>query len=152
MTEHALSVTLKAGTGYDAPWIVVYGDSPDEVTAKLNSTGDLIAAAVEASNLLRGAFAAAPLAQGGPSVPQVAPTPAPAAAPGWGAPQQQAPAPAAPPAGGAQLHPEGKTCQCGNVLNYKVVNRRSDGKQFRFWECPARTGSKDTQHHSEFAD
>ena len=146
-TGYALSVTLKGGTDFSSPWIVVYGNTPAEVEAKLRDTGSLIVATVEAANALKAANNAAPVAVGGPDAH---PTPAPqqSAPSGWGnRPQQQA----APAQQGARLHPEGKQCGCGNVLNYKTVNRRSDGKQFNFWECPARQGKNDTSHVSEFA-
>lgn len=67
---------------------------------------------------------------------------------GWGAAQQQAP----PQNSGGGAHPEGKQCsQCGAVLQYKVVNRKSDGKQFKFWTCPNQR-SRDDGHSSEFAN
>ena len=69
---------------------------------------------------------------------------------GWGAAQQQS----APPAqqGGAQAHPEGKQCQqCGSVLLYKVVTRKSDQKQFKFWACPNQR-NRDDGHTTEFAN
>lgn len=150
MSDYALTVTLKAGKDYDAPWVVVYGNTPDEVEQKLSNLGGLIEATVEAANLLKAANNAAPLVSGGPDA---YPTPAPQAPVqqpaqgGWGQPAQQQAAPQQ----GSRLHPEGKACGCGNVLNYKSVNRKSDGKQFNFWECPARQGKNDTQHISEFA-
>lgn len=36
-----ISVTLKGGKGYEAPWIVVRGHSPEEVLALLGDLGDL---------------------------------------------------------------------------------------------------------------
>lgn len=35
MTERNVSVTLKAGKGYDAPWVTVTGDNSDEVRRNL---------------------------------------------------------------------------------------------------------------------
>ena len=40
--QHSISITLKGGTGYDSPWIVVYGDDPAEVSEKLKNLGDLV--------------------------------------------------------------------------------------------------------------
>ena len=68
---------------------------------------------------------------------------------GWGAAQQQS---APPQQGGVQLHPEGKQCQqCATTLQYKVVTRKSDQKQFKFWACPNQR-SRDDGHSSEFAN
>lgn len=144
MTDDArlpLRATLKSGAGYDAPWLTVDGIDADDLAHKLASLmeSEAIGQLIEAANLFKAANNASPLATNGPAA-QAAPA---------AAPQQQA-APA-PQAGAARLHPEGKTCGCGNVLNYKTVTRKSDGKQFNFWECPARSGRNDTVHTSEFA-
>ena len=158
-----LSVTLKAGTGFDSPWIVVYGHAPDEVTTKLNAiaSGALIQATIEAANALKAANTAAPLlAHSEPATTQQAPP----ANNGWAQspPQQQqvhrgGGAPYNPQnqgggnAGGGAQHPEGWTCgQCSAVLQYKVVDRKSDGKQFKFWACPNQR-NRDDGHRSEFA-
>lgn len=152
MSEYSISATLKAGTGYDSPWVVVYGNTPEEVEFKLNNIAGVIKATVEAAELLKAANAAAPLAAPAASTQPTAPQ-------GWGQQQAQAqpqwsqPAQqAAPQQQGARLHPEGKACRCGNVLNFKVINRKSDGKVFQFWECPARSGANDSAHDSEFAN
>ena len=154
MSDLPLKATLKAGRDFDAPWLTVDGISPDDLKMKLQLVAEqgVLEALVDAATTLR---AIHNLAAGGVTPPPAAAPSAPPAAPqqsGWG---QQAPAQPqqqAAPQGGARLHPEGKTCPCGNVLNYKEVNRRSDGKLFKFWECPQRKGSKDTQHVSEFAN
>lgn len=137
MSEYALSVTLKAGTGYDSPWIVVYGNDPGEVTTKLNAitSGALVQATVEAANALKAANTAAPLlAHSEPAAQQAAPVPT---QNGWG---QQPPQqvhrgggqPYNPQGGGnAVTHPEGKSCDaCGQVLVYK---KTSSGKAT--WRC-----------------
>lgn len=55
----AIKVTLKAGQGYDAPWITVQGDRPEEVAAKLDALGEAtFQAAVNASTALQAIFAA----------------------------------------------------------------------------------------------
>lgn len=77
-----------------------------------------------------------------------APAPSQRQSQGWGAAQRQAPAPQQ---GGVQLHPEGKQCNCGATLQYKVVNRKSDGKQFKFWACPNQQ-RRDDGHDTEFAN
>lgn len=148
--ELPLKATLKSGAGYDAPWLTVDGADPEDLAFKLSALveANVPVALIEAANALKAANNAAPLATGGQDpAPQQQQAPA---SNGWGnRPAQQQSAPAQQ---GARLHPEGKACRCGNVLNFKQVNRKSDGKQFSFWECPARTGSKDTQHDSEFAN
>lgn len=152
MSEHALSVTLKAGRDFDSPWVVVYGDNPPEVEAKLNDIDGLLKATVTAAATLRSLHT---LEAGGVPATPVASEPAqqsqPAQSGGWGNRNQQQGQSAPQQQSGARLHPEGKQCGCGNVLNYKTVNRKSDGKEFNFWECPARTGRNDTNHVSEFA-
>lgn len=126
-----ISVTLKAGKDFDAPWIVVYGNRPDEVQAKLENLGGLVEAAVNAANHLKAVNAGSAL----PAVAQ------PAAQP-WGqqAPQQQAPAQQPQQNQGGQqqgnryggpTHPEGKSCHCGKVLEKK----NSSGGKGK-WQCP----------------
>lgn len=145
MSDLPLKATLKAGAGFDAPWLTVDATDPHDLATKLQSLGQagVHEALVEAANLLKAANNAAPLASGGqeaqaPQQPQ-----------GWGQPQQQVPAPSN---GGAQQHPEGKQCQqCGTVLQFKQVNRKSDGKTFKFWACPNQK-SRNDGHTSEFAN
>lgn len=151
----ALSATLKGGTGFDAPWVVVYGNTPDEVEGKLRGviqTG-LIEATVEAANALKAANNAGPLAPQGQEAVQQAPAqqapPAPAQPQGWGqqAPQQQ-PAPQAGPVNGTP-HPEGKTCPaCGQVVQYKAFTSKA-GRDFKLWSCPNQR-QKGDGHFSEF--
>lgn len=147
---YPLSVTLKAGTGFDSPWIVVYGTTPDEVQAKLEAVhGGLIQATIEAANALKAANNAAPLLAGGQPAPQA--TPNPPQNGGWSQPAQQQ-APPQQHGGGVRLHPEGKACgMCNSVLQFKEVNRKSDGKTFKFWTCPNQR-SRDDGHGSEFAN
>lgn len=120
-------VTLKAGTGYDAPWIVVRGYDPDDVTNKLNSLDSVIEATLEAA----GKFAASSTL----GAETVAQEPAQQAAPptkpqGWGG-QSRAQGGQATSKFGSQLHPEGKTCEiCPNVLEKKQT---SSGKNV--WRC-----------------
>jgi hypothetical protein len=149
-----LRATLKAGGGYEVPWITVEANNPDDLEQKLRGIIDskVLETVAEAASMFQATQNATPLVTGGPrdqtlSQPQQA-------APqqqsqGWGAAQQQAQAPQQ--NGGVQLHPEGKPCNCGAVLQYKVVNRKSDGKQFKFWACPNQR-SRDDGHDTEFAN
>lgn len=95
-----LTATLKAGAGYDAPWLVVRANNPAELAQRLNAvidgtvTGPLVAAAQVLASEYSGA-APAPAQQ-----PQQTFQQPPAQNQGFG--QQQAPqaAPAAPQGGG----------------------------------------------------
>lgn len=53
----ALKVTLKAGPGYEAPWITVQADDPRELAKYLDAITDVVApAAVNASQGLQGVY------------------------------------------------------------------------------------------------
>jgi hypothetical protein len=39
-TSKSISVTLKAGGGYDMPWIVLYADTPDEMNNLIKGVND----------------------------------------------------------------------------------------------------------------
>lgn len=161
MTEHSLSVTLKGGTGFDSPWIVVYGDSPSEVEGKLREIGGVVTATIEAANALKAANNAAPLlsqgqeAQAAPAPVQQQTTPA-----GWGqsaepvptwaaqSAQPQAPQQSFGPQNGSP-HPEGKQCQqCGQVVQYKAFTSKA-GKPMKLWTCPNQRQRGDG-HASDF--
>lgn len=138
MSEYSLSVTLKGGKDFDAPWIVVYANTPDEAEAKLRavSEGNLAEATVLAANALKAINNAAPLLPGGPaaSAPPQQQSAPPANNGGWGQPQQQQAPPPQQNQGGSKFggppHPEGKACHCGNVLEMK---KTGTGKQV--WRC-----------------
>lgn len=67
MSEFPLSVTLKGDGDFDAPWIVVYGNDPDEVKAKVAGVVGLDASkfdalvdlVVEAATIYKGQHVAA---------------------------------------------------------------------------------------------
>jgi hypothetical protein len=65
----ALTATLKAGAGYDAPWLVVRANNPAELAQRLNAvidgsiTGPLVAAAQVLAAEYGGAGAPAPARQ-----------------------------------------------------------------------------------------
>ncbi len=56
MTEEnaALCATIKAGAGYDAPWIVVRANNPDELAQRLNAVANLTGPLVAAAQVLQG--------------------------------------------------------------------------------------------------
>lgn len=161
MSESPIKATLKAGTGYDVPWLTIDATDPNDLEQKLRGIieSKVLETVAEAASLFQATQNAAPLTQ--PQAPaqqgeQPAWSQAPAqqAAPqqsgGWGAAQQR-PQQAAPQGGGVQLHPEGKQCNCGATLQFKAVNRKSDGKQFKFWACPNQQ-RRDDGHDTEFAN
>jgi hypothetical protein len=56
--DSVYTVTLKGGAGYEAPWIVVRGDSPAEVEESLeNLTEGLLQKVNDVASLFRGAGA-----------------------------------------------------------------------------------------------
>lgn len=135
MSDFALSATLKGGTGYDSPWVVVYANTPDELKTRLEgvASSGVLQATVDAANLLKGTNNAAPLTQ---PAPQAAPQqPAQQPQSPWGQPQQAPQQNAGGPQNG-QPHPEGKQCQqCGTVLKYKSGTSKA-GNAYRMWACP----------------
>jgi hypothetical protein len=163
MSDNALPIkaTLKAGTGYDAPWVTVDAADPNDLAFKLNAltNGDALQAVVEAANALKGANNAAPLVAGGaeaapapqaPVQPQGWGNSAPAAAPAWSGAQQQAPQ--QPQNNGARLHPEGIQCPVdGNVVQFKEIVSKKNGKTFQMWTCPNQR-NRDDGHYSQFAN
>lgn len=145
MTESSapLRATLKAGTGYEVPWVTVEADNPNDLEQKLRGIIDskVLETVAEAASLFQAtqnvvAGTQAPAPQQGQ--PEWSQAPAQQAPPqqqsqGWGAAQQQS----APQQGGGgygnvQLHPEGTQCGvCGEVLQYGKT-RTNKGQ----WKCP----------------
>lgn len=75
MSDGKIVFTLKGGAGYDAPWIVISGDTVQEATENLKAATLAFGEVTTAAALFSGAQVAAPL-----TVPTPAPTSAPAAA------------------------------------------------------------------------
>jgi len=133
MTESAVTVTLKAGAGYDAPWVVVRADTPAEATQYLTALGNqgVFAVAAEVAAEFAGVFTTSK----GLGAAPVAVEPAPA---GWGnaAPAAQATyrqasapqgfAPSAPAQAGAPLD------QFGKPMKY-VESKPGAAKQWKAW-------------------
>lgn len=123
-SEAPITITLKAGSDYSAPWLVIRGYDPDDVVNKLSSLEGVIEKTLEAAGLF-----AAGRTLGAQQVATEAPAPqaAPAQKQGWGstpAAQQQTQQVPQQRQGGnhpsAVLHPEGKQCEvCGNILEQK---------------------------------
>lgn len=177
MTESSapLRATLKAGTGYEVPWVTVEADNPNDLEQKLRGIIDskVLETVSEAASLFQAtqnvvAGTQAPAQQayaqgssfGGGDHGLNVPAPAQQAPPqqqsqGWGAASagQQS---AQQQGGGGRSkfagppHPEGKTCEiCPNVLEFK---KTSTGKGT--WRCPdwRWNSGQPNGHSSEFAD
>jgi len=130
----AFTITFKAGLHYDAPWVVVRGESTEELLVQLDALGKtgVIAKTVEVSTELQGVYAAA---QGLPSKPvavEVAPT-AVVATPTTPVPLTLVPqAPAA-----AQ---SGPLCQHGQMV---LRNGTKNNRAWSGWFCPTPQGTPD---------
>lgn len=158
MSDLPIKLTMKSGSGYDAPWITVDAADPSDLEFKLDALldneGAAFAKAVQAATLLAGAWTvasgtAAPSAPAAAAAPQAAPA---QQAGGWSnSPQQAAPAWSGASRGGpvnGSPHPENKACtQCGQVIAYKSVK---DGK-FKMWACPSQRAKGDG-HTVEWID
>lgn len=137
MSDLPIKATLKAGGGYDAPWLTVDaaddGDLTNALRAIINS--EVPALLIEAANVLKAANNAAPILPGNDAPAQQGVT---STAPksGWGSSPAAAQQGAAPAQGNhpkAILHPEGKTCDiCPNVLEQK----KTQGGKLK-WQCNA---------------
>lgn len=146
MTESSapLRATLKAGTGYEVPWVTVEADNPNDLEQKLRGIIDskVLETVAEAASLFQATQNVVAGTQGAPAQqgqPEWSQAPAQQAPPqqqsqGWGAAQPQSAPPQQQGGGqgqfGAQLHPEGKQCQCGQVLEFK---KTGSGKGV--WRC-----------------
>lgn len=151
-SDYALSATLKARSSskWDAPWVVVYANDPHELKQRIEGvvSQGVLDALVGADNALKvlsdgelnagqpvqqqggGAAWGTVTPQGfqpGSQHPQGQQQAPPQQQGGWQN-QQQGPSPQQQ---GAQLHPEGLTCGCGQVLQYGKT-RNNKGQ----WKCP----------------
>jgi hypothetical protein len=128
----AFTVTLKAGAHYENPWIVVRGETTEELLELLDALGKsgVVAKTVEVSIELQGVYAAA---KGLPAVPvavEVAPT---AISPTSPAPLALVPqAPVA-----AQ---SGPLCQHGAMVPRSGTK---NGRNWSGWFCPTPQGTPD---------
>lgn len=146
-------VTLKAGTDYSAPWLVIRGYDPDDVTNKLKNLDGVIEATLEAAGIFAAGRSLGQPTQTAPA--QQAPAEQPKKA--WGGNPQPQAAPAPQGNGGgyqphpsAVLHPEGKTCDlCGQPLEFK---KTQTGKAT--WRCGQWrwANGNPNGHASEFID
>lgn len=134
--DSPFTVTLKGGSGYDKPWIVIRGNTAVETVARL--------AEAKLEGLLEktAEYAADFQAQNG-----AAPT---TAAPAGGSPSRSQSAPqGAAPSSDRQLHPEGLKCSsCQGDVVFKEITAKT-GKKFKMWVCENQRARGDG-HTSEF--
>jgi hypothetical protein len=147
----------------DGDMVNVRADSAEELGAYLSNFPVAEYAQFKAN--VRGGAALGGIVQPQAPAPQAAPaqpewSQAPQAAPqqqsqGWGAAQQQAPQQSAPQGGGGggqfagPPHPEGKQCQCGQVLEYKKTN--SGKGVFRCAQWRWNNGNPTLNHDQDWA-
>lgn len=118
-----ISVTLKGGTGYDAPWVVVRDSDPEKVleTMKDSAMGEVIEWAAKIG------------AHFGNKVVEYKP-----AAKSSPQPQQQAPQSAAQPA--TQSSGDGRQCAHGAMIYRDGVSKA--GNAYKGYFCPAQDRSE----------
>lgn len=149
MSDLPIKATLKAGNGFDAPWLTVDAATPEDLEFKLQALieGSALAAVVEAANVLKAANNAAPLLQSGAEAQAPVAPAAPAQPQGWGAPTAAAPAPAQ--QASVVLHPT-DVCPVDNQrVQEKVITSKKNGKTYEMWVCPNQRTRGDG-HYSEF--
>lgn len=140
MTESALTVTLKAGGGYEAPWLVIRADTPEQLTQRLDAVIEkgIDAAVILAAQSLAREWGGntAPAVSGQANVESTLGGQVVQDTPGFtSAPQQPAaPAPAAPSGGLAPI------CQHG-AMNYKSGEK--NGRTWQAYMCPTPKGTPD---------
>lgn len=137
--EAPFVVTLKGGTGFEKPWIVIRGNSAAEAVARLAEAkleGLLEKTAEYAADFQAKNGAASPAGDH--------------RSPSGGSSTQTRTTGAAGSSGAApQTHPEGLKCgKCQGTVAYKEIKAKS-GKTFKLWVCENQRERNDG-HHSEF--
>lgn len=136
MAEGKIVATLKAGNGYEAPWVTIGADSPEELVSLVDRAGQagVGASVANAAKGLQATYAVAdalgPVTQvsSEPAVPApvpTAPAPVPQAAPAG-------PAPSAPPAD-AMWCPHGQRVKRSGTTN---------GRNWTGFYCPLPKGDQ----------
>lgn len=136
-TRPEVNVTLKAGAGYEAPWITVKGFDPEQVNAALEGIAQrgVLATAAKVAAEFAGIYSAAAGVGAQPVAVQGTDQQA-----TWGAQPQQAgpttPAPQA-PAPQAQGAPgPGPVCAHGPRVWKEGTSKA--GNPYKMWSCPSR--------------
>lgn len=112
-----VSVTLKAGSGYDAPWIVFRGDEPEEVYSelrKLEGDDEFLRCVAVVAAAFKGVFAE----HAGSTA--------------------AASAPAGPTPGQAATSPNAPVCtKCGSAMTWQTWSKKDGSRTFEAWKCPS---------------
>lgn len=143
------TITLKGGSGYDKPWLVLRAESAEDAVALLGEAqaAELLDRIAEYSSEFQSKNGAAASSangtQGG--------SPSPRGTGSRGSSSRGAAAPSQPAQSDVEYHPEGKTCSkagCGAPVIYKKIAAKT-GKTFEMWVCENQRERNDG-HHSEF--
>lgn len=144
MTEENVeraSITLKGGTGYDAPWVVLKGGTLDEAAgelAKLNADDATLRAVATVAAAFHRVYLEAKNGVAAPAPTQQAPVTSPT--PSEPIPQASQPAPQAPP----QDDDGGGFCgKCGTQREWRQWTQKGTNKEFKGWFCPKSTAKGD---------
>jgi len=114
-----VSVTLKGGTGFESPWIVLRGGTAEEVLGevqKLDADDTFLEAVATVAKAFHRIYA-----------------------PASAAPAQAAPAAQQQASNGPRLHPQGKKCEsanCGQVLTWQTWEKKDGSRTFNAFRCP----------------
>ena len=141
--EAPITVTLKGGAGFEAPWLVFRATSAEDAIALLaeSALADLPEKVAEFAADFR-----AKQSGGGGAAKAEAPARG-AQRSSSGGRTASRPAPQA-PADDVEYHPEGIECpSCNSPVQYKAINKGS--RKFELWTCPNQR-SKGDGHYSEF--
>lgn len=149
-----ITITLKGGSDFSAPWLVIRGNRPEEVANMLSNLGNLPEVIAQQASLFAGTVSAGPVLQQQAPPQQEAPPAQPAwgtVAPqgfqpaqqgqAWQSGQQAPPQQAAPPPGITQ-----NCTQCGQQLI--PATTRTGKSQFKCpqyrWDSQSKSGNGHT--------
>lgn len=145
--EAPFTLTLKGGSGYDKPWLVLRAQSAEDAVALLGEAqaAELLDRIAEYATEFQGKVAgAAP--EGAPAENRSTGTPSRSGSTGGS--QRRGAAPA-PKSTDVEYHPEGLKCdKCQGAVVYKKITSKV-GKVFELWVCENQRERNDG-HYSEF--
>lgn len=156
-----VTITLKGGAGFEAPWLVLRATSAEDAIALLaeSTLAELPEKIAEFAADFRGKAGAAPAsgsaAGARTSGPQASRSARPSTPGGRGATRGAAPQQSqqqSAPADDVEYHPEGLICgasNCGLPVQLKVGTSKA-GRQYEVWTCPSQR-SKGDGHFSQYA-
>jgi hypothetical protein len=150
--EAPFTITLKGGSGYDKPWLVLRAASAEDAVALLveaKASELLEQIASYATDFQEKVAGAAP--EGAPAESRSTGTQSPSRSGSSGGSQRRGAAPAPKQSSDVEYHPEGLTCgkaNCGGSVIFKKITTKA-GKSFELWVCEYQR-EKGDGHHSEF--